>query len=374
MDNTNIEYPSFKEKTPKQCLKDFCSTKGGVGTLPSACKNGSSFPSENDKLLDYILLNAKTKQDVVDMLHCGKWAFGTQDKIIDSRTQQSFKDKNSRDLTLSGLWELVQNGTQSYSEAPEKSSINQLMSNYSQSSKGSIWQQIKKAKQNGFYQVASVLKEVDLDLKNDPLGTLKAITTETIKDGMGTPNDALRGVTIFTAYIAGYLLMDLPEAYDVFQHSLQDQPLDREFGEGTSLVNKIKQDQDYQKYITELLRRADAQGLTEFNFNSIEPSNLFGNTPSEKKAKLFELSADKNLIYAIHGVSKGFAVEAQKNDQGQWELKVKIVDEYDFIDKDKGSEVGISDFDVNINDLATILQKFDTLNTYMITIEFNDKK
>ena len=122
------------------------------------------------------------------------------------------------------------------------------------------------------------------------------------------------------------------------------------------IVQAIKDSPEYQKYVDEYIREADAGGNITID-NSLEMSTN----------KLEFNSGD--LATSIHGTTST-RITGHKIQTGEWEIGVTITDKYDYGPPEKKDPL-IKKVGINA---ARLAQKSEVISPYKITIEFDDTR
>ncbi|MDP2691430.1 MAG: hypothetical protein Q8O95_03455 [bacterium] len=143
-------------------------------------------------------------------------------------------------------------------------------------------------------------------------------------------------------------------------HSLQDDPEPLTFTDGDELVDLILESEEYKKYISDIMYKADRLKVTEV---------------TDDQANKNSIKFSKNDLSTTIGGTKLTKIEGLKNLDGSWKITTTISDRYDFEYKFREySEVNNSDSSSLIktiaNNMAASDQRFGVIRPYWITIQF----
>lgn len=213
-DNTqNEEWLIPRTKQPSKSLRGFCSWHGGIAPDGKHCNDGRAFPSQEDELKAHILKNAKTKDDVIEMLQEGGKVITSEGRIYNFDGTPML-DSVGHFLTVDELLRKAQNFGKPMDPVESRKRMYESMANENKKTEAML-----------------------------------------VAKGLG-----LRGYSISSLCLA---------------HSIQDDPSALTFKNDTLVVPAILKSSDYQNYIKGILSKANEKGLSEFTFNSTKDNVLF---------------------------------------------------------------------------------------------------
>jgi hypothetical protein len=176
-----------------------------------------------------------------------------------------------------------------------------------------------------------------------------------------TPRDIIRiPVAVGAVGSAG----NLPSASILLMHSLQDNPTDMVFQNGSGLSNQIQASPEYQAALTAIKDK----------IKDLPPGEFHGTSG-------IKLESDRDLFLAIH--SADITYSGVKNPDGTFTLTVNIVDTYNFESQavNPGSYYGgyfygngiKGAFTTIINELAVGEELLTGIRPYKVTVVIQEK-
>ncbi|OQW87764.1 MAG: hypothetical protein BWK78_08865 [Thiotrichaceae bacterium IS1] len=194
----------------------------------------------------------------------------------------------------------------------------------------------------------------------DPFGLEAIITGDEIEVLSRPDTGASRTTWQFLLFLTPFLALakgDLSLAQMLLLHSLQNNPSNLYFYEGSELVTKIINDKDYQGLVNGLITEAQQQGRNQCYqaFDQGKPIEF----------------ADGDLFYAIH---KALIEVIGRKEGKEWILNVRLKDTYDFEHLPQckyGAHLSYVMPGCILNEMAAFDFSEGTIQSYNIFILFN---
>jgi RHS repeat-associated protein len=146
----------------------------------------------------------------------------------------------------------------------------------------------------------------------------------------------------------------------LLEHSLQDDPSDLIFTNGSDIANKVQQSSEYNDFVDQSISIATQEGKTSFTDTVTEESITFN-------------SGD--LFLAVHG-THSTTISGNLNDDGTWSVQTNIHDVYDFKQAQTYAENQSIESSAawTLNNEAYKDQESGAINNYNININITEKR